>query len=153
MPSRNRVSSYGTRQGAGYFLFALVLALTASFAVADEWTPTRAFRTFSKSIWRGLPQSSVVALAQGSDGVLWIGTLDGVASLDGRSITPVSSVPGAPLHGVITAIVPRAKGGVYVASQAGVHVFDGSKWRLLPTKHGVASLAEARDGILWMGDG
>ena len=131
----------------------MLLALATSVAGADDWTPTRAFRTFGKSSWRGLPQSSVVALAQSSDGVLWIGTLDGVASFDGRSITPVPSDPGAPLHGVITAIVPRAKGGVYVASQAGVHLFDGNTWRLLPTKHGVASIAESRDGVLWMVDG
>jgi signal transduction histidine kinase/DNA-binding response OmpR family regulator/ligand-binding sensor domain-containing protein len=82
-----------------------------------------------------------------------MGTLDGVASFDGQSIVPVPAEPGAPLHGVITTIVPRAKGGVYVASQAGVHVFDGRAWRLIPTTHGVSSLAETRDGSLWMVDG
>src|SRR2546430_5535705 len=105
---------------------ALALLLSASVLVADEWTPTRAFRTFSKSSWRGLPQSSVMALAQSSDGVLWIGTLDGVATFDGKSIEPVASVPGAPVRGLITTIITRAKGGVYVASQSGVHLFDGA---------------------------
>src|SRR5438046_9043206 len=118
-------------------LCALALAFAASLARADEGTPTRSFRTFSKSSWRGLPQSSVVALAQSNDGVLWIGTLDGVATFDGKSITPVAAVDGAPLRGIITAIAPRRKGGVYVASQAGVHIFDGSAWRLVPTKRGV----------------
>src|SRR5436853_4581543 len=132
---------------------ALALLLSASVRVADEWTPTRAFRTFSKSSWRGLPQSSVMALAQSSDGVLWIGTLDGVASFDGKSITPVPAVQGAPLRGIITSIIPRRSGGVYVTSQAGVHIFDGTSWRLVPTKRGAASLAESRDGTMWLVDG
>src|SRR5947208_17163784 len=97
---------------------ALALLLSASVLVADDWAPTRAFRTFSKSSWRGLPQSSVMALAQSNDGVLWIGTLDGVATFDGKSITPVDSVPGAPVRGLITTIIARKRGGVYVASQS-----------------------------------
>src|SRR5437764_15414330 len=49
------------------FIFALPLLLAGTLAGADEWTPTRSFRTFRKSDWRGLPQSSVMALAQSSD--------------------------------------------------------------------------------------
>src|SRR5438045_5751844 len=134
-------------------VIACAIALVAIFARGDEWAPTRAFRTFSKSSWRGLPQSSVMALAQSSDGVLWIGTLDGVASFDGKSITPVAAVQGAPVRGIITSIIPRRSGGVYVTSQAGVHIFDGTSWRLVPTKRGAASLAESRDGTLWLVDG
>src|SRR5437762_5761880 len=134
-------------------VIACAIALVAIFARGDEWAPTRAFRTFSKSSWRGLPQSSVMALAQSSDGVLWIGTLDGVATFDGKSIEPVASVPGAPVRGLITTIITRAKGGVYVASQSGVHLFDGASWRLIATKRGAGSLAESRDGVLWMVDG
>ena len=131
----------------------VVILLAALPAFADEWAPTRAFRTFSKASWRGLPQSSVVALAQSADGTLWIGTLDGVATFDGRTIAPVADVPGSPLRGLITSIAPRAKGGVYVASQAGVHIFDGNSWRLIATKRGVASVAEGKDGSLWYVDG
>src|ERR1700719_784958 len=144
MPSRSRAWSRVSCRGLR-LACVFGLALATSFAAADEWAPTRAFRTFGKSSWRGLPQSSVVALAQSSDGVLWMGTLDGVASFDSRSIVSVLAEPGAPLHGVISTIVPRAKGGVYVASQAGVHVFDGTVWRIIPTKHGVSSLAETHD--------
>src|SRR5262249_55196446 len=129
------------------------LLIVAPLLAAEEWTPTRSFRTFSKSSWRGLPQSSVMALAQSNDGLLWIGTLDGVASFDGKSITPVPAVDGAPLRGIITSIIARKKGGVYVASSAGVHVFDGTSWHLAPTKRGAASIAESRDGTLWLVDG
>jgi signal transduction histidine kinase/CheY-like chemotaxis protein/ligand-binding sensor domain-containing protein len=131
---------------------AVALLSVAAFANTSEWTPVRSFRTFSKANWRGLPQSSVMALAQDADGVLWIGTLDGVASFDGRTITPVPDVPAAPLRGIIAGIVARKKGGVYVGSSAGVHIFDGRAWRLVPTHRGVVALAEARDGTLWMAE-
>jgi signal transduction histidine kinase/CheY-like chemotaxis protein/ligand-binding sensor domain-containing protein len=139
------------RLRASILLFVTTLTLVATaMSASTEWTPTRAFRTFSKVNWRGLPQSSVVALAQDSEGVLWLGTLDGVASFDGRTITPVPAVPGAPLRGVIAAIVPRKKGGVYVGSSEGVHLFDGQTWRLFPSKRGVAAIAEGADGTVWM---
>src|SRR5712671_6977480 len=64
---------------------AMLIALAVLAAHADEWTPARSFRTFGKANWRGLPQSSVAALAQDQDGVLWVGTLDGTATFDGKS--------------------------------------------------------------------
>jgi signal transduction histidine kinase/CheY-like chemotaxis protein/ligand-binding sensor domain-containing protein len=131
---------------------AMVIALVALAAHGDEWTPARSFRTFGKANWRGLPQSSVAALAQDQDGVLWVGTLDGTATFDGKSITSVDAVPAAPFRGVIAAIVPRTRGGVYVASPAGVHIYDGSSWHLIPTQLAVIALAVARDGVLWMAD-
>lgn len=137
---------------------ALAVGLTVAnvmgiaHASDEEWTLTRAFRTFSKSTWRGLPQSSVLELAQDSNGVLWIGTLDGVASFDGRTITPVESVAGAPVRGVISSIVARKRGGVAVGSAAGAHLYDGHTWQLAASRRGVASLTETRDGRLWMAD-
>jgi signal transduction histidine kinase/CheY-like chemotaxis protein/ligand-binding sensor domain-containing protein len=130
----------------------LCVLLVANAVHAEEWTPARAFRTFNKATYRGLPQSSIMALAQDREGVLWIGTLDGTATFDGKAITPVDDVKAAPLRGVIAAIVARAKGGVYVASQAGVHIFDGAVWSLVPAQRAAVSLAEARDGVLWMTD-
>lgn len=100
-----------------------------------------------------MPQSSVLALAQSSDNVLWIGTLDGVASFDGKSIVPVPPVDGAPTRGVVTSMTARKTGGVYVASSAGVHVFDGVSWRLVATSRGASSIAEDSKGLLWMVDG
>jgi signal transduction histidine kinase/DNA-binding response OmpR family regulator/ligand-binding sensor domain-containing protein len=133
-------------------LAVALLALAGSLRAAQEWCPTRSFRMFSKATWRGLPQSSVMAMAQDVDGVMWIGTLDGAASFDGRTITPVPDVPGAPLRGLIAAIVARKSGGVYVASPAGVHLYDGTSWRLIATRKAAVAMAETIDGRLWIAD-
>jgi signal transduction histidine kinase/CheY-like chemotaxis protein/ligand-binding sensor domain-containing protein len=135
-----------------WLLAVTLLALANALGAAQEWCPTRSFRMFGKATWRGLPQSSVMAMAQDVDGVMWIGTLDGAASFDGRTITPVPAVPGAPLRGLIAAIVARKAGGVYVASPAGVHVNNGAAWRLIPTRKAAVAMAETTDGRLWIAD-
>ena len=133
-------------------LAGLVICAPIVATAQEEWTPVRSFRTFSKSAWRGMPLSSVTVLAQDVDGVLWLGTFDGVATFDGRSITPVADVPEAPRRGLIGAIVARRSGGVYVATPAGIHLFDRERWTLKPTKAGPVSIAEGTDGTLWMTD-
>jgi signal transduction histidine kinase/ligand-binding sensor domain-containing protein len=140
------------RQGARAFAVAVWLVAAPLVAANDDWTPARAFRLFTKATSRGMPQSTVVALAQDVDGVLWLGTLDGLGSFDGRTITPVESAPGAPVRGVLTALVARRNGGVYAGGSSGVHVYDGRAWRLAPSARGVTALAESTDGRLWMAD-
>jgi signal transduction histidine kinase/DNA-binding response OmpR family regulator/ligand-binding sensor domain-containing protein len=132
---------------------ALALALVGTLVSAgDEWTPVRAFRLFNKGTWRGLPQSSVTALAQDDHGVLWVGTFDGAATFDGRTLQPVAPASEAPVRGVVNAIAPRRGGGVHVASPAGVHTFDGERWTLRRAARSAARLAVSADGSLWMAD-
>jgi signal transduction histidine kinase/ligand-binding sensor domain-containing protein len=140
------------RQGVHAVAVAVWLVAAPLGAANEDWTPARAFRLFSKATSRGMPQSTVVALAQDVDGVLWLGTLDGLGSFDGRAITPVDAAPGAPVRGVLTALVARRKGGVYAGGSSGVHVYDGRGWRLAPSARGVTALAESTDGRLWMAD-
>ncbi|MEO6325410.1 MAG: response regulator [Thermoanaerobaculia bacterium] len=146
------VSSLHRRVAGMLCGLSIALTLGPSSARAEEWTPTRSFRIFSKANHRGLPQSSVVALAQDNEGLLWIGTLDGLASFDGKTITPVKPVAAAPARGMITGIVARKIGGIAVGSPAGVHLFDGATWRLVPTGRAVASIAESPGGELFMAD-
>ncbi|HEV8434248.1 MAG TPA: two-component regulator propeller domain-containing protein, partial [Thermoanaerobaculia bacterium] len=133
-------------------LFAFAMLFALRLVAAEEWTPTRAFRIFSKTTDRGLPQSSIVALAQDNDGLMWIGTLDGVATFDGRTISPLPQIAGAPVRGMIPAIVATKNGGVAIASPAGVHLFDGKTWRLAASHKPPNALAETSDGTLWMSD-
>ncbi len=133
-------------------LIAVAMLFALRLVAAEEWTPTRAFRIFSKTTDRGLPQSSIVALAQDNDGLMWIGTLDGAATFDGRTISPLPQVAGAPVRGMIPAIVAKKNGGVAIASPAGVHLFDGKTWRLAASHKPPNALAETTDGTLWMSD-
>ncbi len=83
-------------------IFCLVLALALVYgprAVAAE-------SSFNVDVWNtadGLPQSSVIALAQTCDGYLWLGTLNGLVRFDGNSFTRfnVNNTPGLPDNRVI----------------------------------------------------
>jgi signal transduction histidine kinase/ligand-binding sensor domain-containing protein/DNA-binding response OmpR family regulator len=138
---------------AGPIALGFILFQPALLLAHESWTPVRAFRLFPRSLWRGLPQSTVTSLAQDTDGVLWIGTFDGLASFDGQELAPVSPAPGAPVRGAVTAITARRAGGIAVTSQLGVHLFDGKAWLVAPSKRPAAALAESADGALWMADG
>src|SRR5262245_24982839 len=88
------------------------LALAASVA-AEDVTPAREFRSFDRSSSRGLPQSTPMAMAQDEEGVLWIATLDGLATFDGTSIQAPDPLPGAPRGGSFSSLIRRVGGGVY----------------------------------------
>jgi signal transduction histidine kinase/ligand-binding sensor domain-containing protein/CheY-like chemotaxis protein len=137
----------------GPILAAVGLVLPAPLRADDGWTPVRAFRLFPRSLWHGLPQSTVRLITQDTNGILWIGTFDGLASFDGHDLSPVTPAPNAPVQGVLTAMTARRRGGLAVASPAGVHISDGETWRLVPSTRAVVALTEDRDGTLWMADG
>ena len=86
------------------------LLLLAPGTPAPSWpldpTPVRSFRSFDGQGSR-LPQATVMALLQDERGVLWIATLDGAATFDGREVRPVERVPGAPAYGALSSLAPR----------------------------------------------
>jgi ligand-binding sensor domain-containing protein len=115
-------------------------------AWAEEATPVRAFREFSHGTRRGLPASSVMDLYQDEQGVLWLATLDGLASFDGEILQGVDAAD-APRHGALRSIAPRPGGGFYVGGSTRLHVFDARNWHVLPADDGVDALATRGDEI------
>jgi signal transduction histidine kinase len=117
-----------------FFAYALpaVLALALVFgqrAVADSPYAVDAW-----SIADGLPESSVITIAQTHDGYLWLGTLNGLVRFDGNSMTPinVNNAPGLP-DNVITFLyedsrtnlwVGTANGGLCVVAGGGITPVD-----------------------------
>lgn len=128
----------------------LSLALIAGAAAclrADEATPVRAFRDFDHKSQPGLPASSVMDLYQDREGVLWLATLDGLASFDGETLVGVTATD-APRVGALRSIAPRPDGGFYVGGSSRLYVYDSRNWRVLPADDGADSLA-ALDAELW----
>jgi ligand-binding sensor domain-containing protein/signal transduction histidine kinase len=66
----------------------------------------------------GLPQSSVIALAQTRDGYLWLGTLNGLVRFDGNSFTRfnVNNTPGLP-NNVIVFIFEDSQQTLWVGTE------------------------------------
>ncbi len=134
---------------------ALALLHASGSVGASDWdtelAPVRSFRALDQLGFTGLPQLSIPGLLQDRDGVLWIATLDGVATFDGTRIERTSG-PGAPARGATSRLALRREGGVYAGSQQGLHAFDGARWELWVTPRAVLDVAEDAQRNVWIVD-
>jgi ligand-binding sensor domain-containing protein/signal transduction histidine kinase len=113
------------------FFIACLLWLSGAGRIPAADSP------FAVDVWGtadGLPQSSVIALAQTRDGYLWLGTLNGLVRFDGNSFTcfNVNKTPGLPDNRVIFLFedgrtnlwVGTENGGLCVISRGQVKAFN-----------------------------
>lgn len=97
-----------------------------------------------------------VSITQTSDGAIWIGTnTDGVFRYDYSKLTHFTVKQGLPSE-VIRSFYVDDQEKLWVATEAGVAFYDGSKWTKFqdPQKKlndGVLSLTQTSDGNYWFG--
>lgn len=113
-----------------------------------EYAPLRAFRSFDRRNSAELPQSTIVALLQDERGLLWIGTLDGLATFDGSELAPVPKDPDSPSSGPVYGLARRIGGGIWAAGMRGLYELDGTRWRLRKTNRTLIRVREGPDGWL-----
>jgi signal transduction histidine kinase/ligand-binding sensor domain-containing protein len=140
---------------------AALTALTLAGArPAHALDPSRALSQYVAATFsarEGLPEPSITALLQTSDGYLWVGTQDGLYRFDGIRFTAIPSVT-APLHPAIAALLQAADGTVWAGTHGdGVLVVrDGALAPppALPPELATAeaaTLAQTPDGTVFVG--
>jgi signal transduction histidine kinase/ligand-binding sensor domain-containing protein/CheY-like chemotaxis protein/HPt (histidine-containing phosphotransfer) domain-containing protein len=102
------------------------------------------------------PHFDLHALYEDSEGSLWIGSVgSGLLRLRDVKFAPLGAPEG--LQGDLAwSIAPRAGGGVWIGTDAGVSTYVRGVVRHIPPPHGfetvrVRSLLEDRQGALWVG--
>ena len=111
--------------------------------------------------WRsedGLPQNSVAAILQTSDGYLWLGTQEGLVRFDGLKFTIFNKENSTAFRvNNVRALVQDRQGDLWIGSFGGglIQYHDGS-FRSYVAEDGlsdntVSSLLVDRDGGLWVG--
>jgi signal transduction histidine kinase/FixJ family two-component response regulator len=104
------------------------------------------------------PQSPSLSLYETPDGVIWIGTEDGLLRLDGEAQTDVTQFTtsvGVHLTHILDLVQYRDK--LYCASSGGgLNLYDGQTWTSLDTRDGLPSnevvrLAVDAQDALWIG--
>jgi PAS domain S-box-containing protein len=157
-PIRSRRASIPTRARvvAGVLLCVPCSALRAQ--VGPGLDPRLPISQYVHDVWtidQGLPQSSVLAIAQGSDGYLWLATEAGVVRFDGVAFTTfnTANTPALRDNYVNTLLVDRADtvwAGTWVG---GVTRLCGDT--ALPAPGGGGSRVDAlyqdRAGTIWEG--
>ena len=134
----------------------LLLTLTASLLALD---PKVSLHHYREDVWldkNGLPNNTVRAIAQTTDGYIWLGTEEGLARFDGLrfAIFDKQNTPEFRSN-VVTALIGAQDGGLWVGTRAGglLH-YDGKAFRRLTTAdglphHSVRALAQGPDGTIW----
>jgi len=107
---------------------------------------------------QGSPDN-VAALAQTSDGFLWLGTTSGLYRFDGVRFERIETVGTVPLPGeYITALEAPRSGGLWIGYEfGGTSFLDGRGLRNYPPERGglpdgtLGSFAIGPDGVVWAG--
>jgi ligand-binding sensor domain-containing protein/signal transduction histidine kinase len=103
----------------------------------------------------GLPQSSVIAMAQTRDGYLWLGTRDGLARFDGNHFEVFTewNTPGLN-HSTIVRLFADSQGGLWVGTAAGANYIRDGKVSSLDLGGGtgvqLAAACEDATGVVWL---
>src|SRR5712672_1870607 len=97
-----------------------LLVLTGAVNSAVALDPHKALTQYSASIWtqqQGLPQDTIRAIAQTSDGYLWLGTDEGLARFDGYEFAIFSRDHGDLPSNSITALAAGNEGSLWIGSR------------------------------------
>lgn len=141
----------------------LALALPLALLVSGEASaldPGRRLTQYAHEKWtldQGLPQDTVMAVAQTPDGFLWVGTQEGLVRFDGVRFEPIETIAGEPLPGphVLALLVDR-EGALWIGTDAGLVRYRHGRFERWSTAQGlpapvVYALAEREPGEIWIG--
>jgi signal transduction histidine kinase/ligand-binding sensor domain-containing protein len=146
----------------GHFVrCALVAILCAMATAAGAIEPYRSLTQYSRKVWtqaEGLPQDTITAIAQTTDGYLWLGTEEGLARFDGHEFTVFDKHAGDLPANSITALAAAPDGGVWIGTAAGLTQYRDQRFRTFTTRDGlpadaVTMLYADREGVLWIAAG
>ena len=113
----------------------------------------------------GLSQSTVLAIVQDREGLMWFGTQEGLNRYDGYEFETFSPEPddtGSRTMPIVRALYEDRSGVLWVGTDGGLHRFDRSTSKFVryendPTNplslssNGVRVIYEDRDGSIWLG--
>ncbi len=122
-------------------VFAWVLGLAVALLLVVSrpvlaLSPHKAFHDYAKQTWsidQGLPQTTVLSLAQGPQGYMWIGTEAALARFDGvsfRSFVPADTpaLPGA----WIETLYNDGHGNLWIGTYKGLALYHGGQFTRVP---------------------
>ncbi|QPH40838.1 hybrid sensor histidine kinase/response regulator transcription factor [Pedobacter endophyticus] len=136
-------------------LVQVLLCLSISLAIF----PAKAQLSFSNlAVENGLSQNSVIAIAQDSTGLIWLGTRQGLNRYDGHHFKTYKHDPkiaGSISNGEITSILTDTKGTIWVGTTAGLNRYNEKTddFQLIKglSSKGIEVVYQDRNKQIWVG--
>ncbi|MEO5625994.1 MAG: two-component regulator propeller domain-containing protein [Dokdonella sp.] len=117
-------------------LLLLIAVLFASAGPALALDPKRDFEQYVANNWSiqdGLPQISVLSIAQDRKGYLWVGTQSGLARFDGVRFTNYSPENEPQLPGVwVRSLLVSRDGTLWIGTYKGLAVYADDRFTSVP---------------------
>jgi ligand-binding sensor domain-containing protein/two-component sensor histidine kinase len=140
-------------------VFAIVFAtIVCSSPPAYALAPSRSITQYRLDVWtrdHGLPQNSIQAITQTSDGYLWVGTQQGLARFDGVRFTVFNRRNTEVLKDdYVSTLLSDREGILWIGTERGLYSYRDGRFTAHPAEHivkGVVSLFEDRGGTVWVG--
>lgn len=135
-------------------LFLLAAACSTAFAL----DPRKSLTQYSHTSWtqqHGLPQDTIRAITQTTDGYLWLGTDEGLARFDGYEFVSFSKANGDLPTNSITALAAMADGSLWIGTSNGLAQYRDHHFRTFTIKQGlpdnsITALYSDHEGTLWV---
>ncbi len=134
----------------------VVLGATAPAAYALD--PLKAISQYVHTAWdsdQGLPQNSVSAIVQTSDGYIWFGTQEGLVRFDGvRFVVYDRSRQPEFTRNHVTALMHDSTGTLWIGFvDGGLVAYAGGRFTRIAAQFGssIVAISAGLDGNLWIG--
>ena len=135
----------------------------AVLLAANAWglDPHKSLTQYARTTWtqeHGLPQDTIRAIAQTTDGYLWLGTDEGLARFDGYEFHLFNKANGDLPSNSIVALQADMDGGLWIGTANGLTRYANGRFRTFTKKDGlpddaVSQLWEDHRGTLWIVSG
>ncbi|HTS24952.1 MAG TPA: two-component regulator propeller domain-containing protein [Bryobacteraceae bacterium] len=141
-----------------WILWAALVVLSLYPHSADALDPRKSLTQYSRLVWTqqdGLPQDTIRAIAQTTDGYLWVGTDEGLARFDGYEFKVFDKGNGDLPGNSITALASAAGGALWIGTSNGLAEYRDRRFHTYTTKDGlpdnaITALYEDHGGTLWI---
>jgi len=149
------INRWGRHRPAAFVVAVILCAAAHNAAALDR---RKSLTQYSRLTWTqqdGLPQDTIRAIAQTTDGYLWLGTDEGLARFDGYEFVVFDKANGDLPGNSITALASAGDGALWVGTANGLAEYRGGKFRTYTSSQGlpdnnITSLYEDHGGVLWI---
>src|SRR3984885_4309138 len=102
-----------------YTASALAASLLAVAPALLALNPHKALTQYSRGVWtqaQGLPQDTIRAITQTTDGYLWLGSDEGLRSFDGYDFITFTKADSSLPNNSVTTLAPGTNGTLWIGT-------------------------------------